>query len=94
MLASIHQPSSRLYYEIDKLILLSEGHTLFYGDAHAAAKWLGLHGYPVPFGVSTADHLLDMACGQMPGLVGNGKQELQALIQTFSSRTIGEQVCN
>ena len=32
------QPSSRLYQRLDKLLLLSEGHTMYYGEP----PWSGL----------------------------------------------------
>lgn len=32
VVTTIHQPSSRLYMQLDKLLLLSEGHVLYYGE--------------------------------------------------------------
>jgi len=32
VVTTIHQPSSRLYFQLDKLLLLSEGHVLYYGE--------------------------------------------------------------
>lgn len=31
VITTIHQPSSRLYQQLDKLLLLSDGHCLYYG---------------------------------------------------------------
>ena len=31
---TIHQPSGRLYQKLDKLMLLAEGHMMYYGKAH------------------------------------------------------------
>lgn len=31
VVTTIHQPSSRLYQQLDKLLLLSEGHPMYYG---------------------------------------------------------------
>ena len=33
VLTTIHQPSSRLYQQLDKLLLLAEGHAIYYGAA-------------------------------------------------------------
>jgi hypothetical protein len=41
----------------------------------------------VPFGVSTPDHLLDLACGDLPG--GKNEIDLHHLVKSFRSRTIG-----
>ena len=32
VVTTIHQPSSRLYMQLDKLLLLSEGHVMYYGE--------------------------------------------------------------
>ena len=32
VVTTIHQPSSRLYMQLDKLLLLSEGHVIYYGE--------------------------------------------------------------
>ncbi|KAK9829866.1 hypothetical protein WJX72_008345 [[Myrmecia] bisecta] len=39
VVTTIHQPSSRLYTQLDKLLLLSEGHAMYYGQASLAADW-------------------------------------------------------
>lgn len=33
VVTTIHQPSSRLYRQLDMVMLLAEGHVMFYGDA-------------------------------------------------------------
>jgi hypothetical protein len=48
--------------------------------------WLRPTCLQVPFGVSTPDHLLDLACGDLPGK----NDDLQHLVKSFRSRTIGE----
>lgn len=32
VITTIHQPSSRLYQQLDKLLLLSDGHCMYYGE--------------------------------------------------------------
>ncbi len=32
VITTIHQPSSRLYQQLDKLLLLSDGHAMYYGE--------------------------------------------------------------
>lgn len=79
---------------MDKLLLLSEGRTMYYGDAHASAAWFGEAGYPIPFGVSTPDHLLDLACGDLPGRSASEAADAQqALVARFRERTIGAWLC-
>jgi hypothetical protein len=35
VVTTIHQPSSRLYFQLDKLLLLSEGHVMYYGEPYS-----------------------------------------------------------
>jgi ABC-type multidrug transport system ATPase subunit len=35
---TIHQPSSRLYQQLDKLMLLAEGHVMYYGKADQVGR--------------------------------------------------------
>ncbi|KAK9826122.1 hypothetical protein WJX81_005488 [Elliptochloris bilobata] len=63
VITTIHQPSSRLYQRLDKLLLLSEGHTMYYGAATMAADWFHALGFTMPYGVNVADFILDLASG-------------------------------
>ncbi|KAG1675510.1 hypothetical protein FOA52_001810 [Chlamydomonas sp. UWO 241] len=90
IVTSIHQPSSRLYQQCDKLLLLAEGKTVYYGDAHVAPHWFARYGQPVPFGVSTSDHILDIACGDLPGYGAAESREIRiSMVQRFTERTVG-----
>eukprot|EP01026_Neomeris_dumetosa_P054850 TRINITY_DN494_c0_g1_i3.p1 TRINITY_DN494_c0_g1~~TRINITY_DN494_c0_g1_i3.p1 ORF type:complete len:686 (-),score=55.92 TRINITY_DN494_c0_g1_i3:520-2577(-) len=66
ILTTIHQPASRLYQQLDKLLLLCEGHVMYYGSANQVAAWFDHIKFPVPFGVNIADHILDLANGDAP----------------------------
>lgn len=65
IVTTIHQPSSRMYQELDKLLLLSEGRAIYYGEAQAAAAWFERVGYKLPYGINVADFLLDLASGDI-----------------------------
>merc|ERR1719305_1039473 len=39
IVTTIHQPSSRIYQMLDKLLLMGQGHLLYYGDASDAADY-------------------------------------------------------
>lgn len=64
IVASIHQPSSRMFQNIDKLLLFSEGHVLYNGFANNLIPWLGMAGFDIPIGVSVSDYILDIACAK------------------------------
>ncbi|KAJ9120705.1 hypothetical protein QFC22_002636 [Naganishia vaughanmartiniae] len=62
IIASIHQPSSRLYQSFDTVLLLSEGKPLYFGPGGATpASYFASKGYPCPEGYNIADHLLEIA---------------------------------
>ncbi|GLI63140.1 hypothetical protein VaNZ11_006048 [Volvox africanus] len=65
IVTSIHQPSSRLYHQMDKLMLLAQGRVMYYGDAQCVALWFKMLGQPCPFGTNIADHILDLANGDV-----------------------------
>lgn len=88
ILTTIHQPSSRLYQMLDKLLLLSEGHAIYYGDAQLATEWFHKLGYTLPYQINAADFILDLASGDVSTQKVSGpesKQHLIACAETFLS---------
>ncbi len=57
VITTIHQPSSRLYLQLDKLMLLADGHVMYYGDAQKVVKWFAHIGFEMPRGVNVAGEL-------------------------------------
>ncbi|KAK0227794.1 hypothetical protein IW262DRAFT_1347231 [Armillaria fumosa] len=84
VIASIHQPSSRLYQTFDQILVLSHGHTLYSGPGcfapvdHFAVVAPGAVS-PCPQGYNVADYLLEVASD--PPL---------ALIQQARSRDVSD----
>ena len=60
-IVSIHQPSSRLFAVFSSLVMLNKGSVFYAGARDASPAWCDLHGYPVPNGWSTCDHMLELA---------------------------------
>lgn len=65
IITTIHQPSSRIYHMLDKLLLLCEGSVIYYGSADQAISYFSGLGYELPFGINPADFLLDLASGDL-----------------------------
>ncbi|KAI5083509.1 hypothetical protein GOP47_0003252 [Adiantum capillus-veneris] len=65
VVTTIHQPSSRLFYMFDKLILLSEGRIVYFGEAHAAMDYFSSIQLRPLIGMNPADFLLDLANGNL-----------------------------
>ncbi|KAJ0578606.1 putative ABC transporter, AAA+ ATPase domain, ABC-2 type transporter [Helianthus annuus] len=60
---TIHQPSSRLFYMFHKVLLLSEGNTLFFGKGSEAMPYFNSIGFSPSVAMNPSDFLLDLANG-------------------------------
>lgn len=60
---TIHQPSSRDFALFDKLLVLSEGSTVYCGDAAEALPYLASLGHHCPPRTNPAEFILDMISG-------------------------------
>ncbi|XWS11077.1 hypothetical protein CRYUN_Cryun38cG0052800 [Craigia yunnanensis] len=60
---TIHQPSSRLFYMFHKVLLLSEGNPLYFGQGSAAMDYFSSIGYAPSVAMNPSDFLLDLANG-------------------------------
>ncbi|XVF18933.1 hypothetical protein REPUB_Repub11eG0066300 [Reevesia pubescens] len=60
---TIHQPSSRLFYMFHKVLLLSEGNPLYFGQGSAAMDYFSSIGYVPSVAMNPSDFLLDLANG-------------------------------
>lgn len=65
VVTTIHQPSSRLFYMFDKLILLSEGQVIYFGKAGVAMDYFSSIGFSPLIAMNPADFLLDLASGNL-----------------------------
>ncbi|CAI5459507.1 unnamed protein product, partial [Closterium sp. Yama58-4] len=79
VVTTIHQPSSRLFHAFDKLLLLSEGNAIFFGQAADAMGYFGRLGFEPLFAMNPADFLLDLATGttadvQLPSVFGQSEE--------------------
>ncbi|KAJ1380934.1 P-loop containing nucleoside triphosphate hydrolase [Sesbania bispinosa] len=93
VITTIHQPSSRLYYMFDKVVLLSEGCPIYYGPASTALEYFSSVGFSTCVTVNPADLLLDLANGigpdskhvteQSEGLEQERKMVRESLISAY-----------
>ncbi|KAF5750512.1 ABC transporter G family member 9 [Tripterygium wilfordii] len=60
---TIHQPSSKLFYLFHKVLVLSEGNPLYFGDGSRAMDYFASIGYTPSVAMNPADFLLDLANG-------------------------------
>ncbi|KAK2644132.1 hypothetical protein Ddye_019327 [Dipteronia dyeriana] len=83
ILMTIHQPSSSLFYMFNKLLLLSEGSSLYFGNREDVMNYFSSIGFvPPSVAMNPSDFILDLANGVLPG---DSKQDGKAVIQTLVS---------
>lgn len=58
IIATIHQPSSQIFDNFDKLLLLNHGKTIYMGEAKGAVTYFSEIGHPLPLNYNPADHFL------------------------------------
>jgi len=90
IVASIHQPSSRLFQNMDKLILLADGHVIFNDNTSNIMEWLSKTMNDLPLGSSISEHILDLASGETVGDTGD-KTGTDKLIEFFRGEKKGEE---
>ncbi|RWV92591.1 hypothetical protein GW17_00045018 [Ensete ventricosum] len=66
VIMTIHQPSSRLFYMFHKVLLLSDGNSIYYGKGSDAMDYFASVGYAPTVPMNPADFLLDLANGTRP----------------------------
>lgn len=57
---TIHQPSSNIYMSFDRVMILSQGRTAFFGSPKGSVDYFNEIGHPVPELSNPAEHLLDV----------------------------------
>ncbi|KAK9803713.1 hypothetical protein WJX73_005190 [Symbiochloris irregularis] len=80
IVTTIHQPSSRLFLQLDKLLLLSKGHALYYGPAQSCDDWFDRLGYKLPYRVNVADFILDLSSADVSREDRGGEESRMHLI--------------
>lgn len=79
VITSIHQPSSRSYAMMDRIILLANGHCIFFGSNDYSLEYFASLGINIQLGTNTADFLLDVATGQSGMSVGSLIKKFQSI---------------
>eukprot|EP00536_Pseudo-nitzschia_multiseries_P003790 jgi/Psemu1/323184/estExt_fgenesh1_pg.C_590040 len=60
IITSIHQPSSALFQSFDRLIMLAEGHVVYFGRPRDSLQYLRQQKLNCPDGYNVADHWMDL----------------------------------
>jgi len=80
VVASIHQPSSQVFYNFDRLLILSGGCTAYFGRAEEALDYFAALGLTMPRAMNPADYLLEIVNGDF-----NDKDSVQELLEAWEA---------
>jgi hypothetical protein len=87
VVATIHQPSSETYQLFNKLMLLANGSTMYFGEPQDAVGYFEGHGFALPFAQNPADYFLNIInCDFMLN-----REEADARIKTFKANWEGSE---
>lgn len=85
IITTIHQPSSRLFQQLDRLMLMSNGRLMYSGLGKEVGEWFAHFDCKLPYGWNIADYILDLANGEFqdskPVLGVMGKDRKGKLIE-------------
>lgn len=59
VIATIHQPSSQIFYMLDKLLLMSGGQMAYFGPTHDVIGFFERIGYPISPHYNPADFIME-----------------------------------
>ena len=82
IVASIHQPSTRVFRSFDVVMLLAEGRVLYYGPSDDVGAHFGALGHALPSSMNPAEWLLDLASAE-PGVGGEAARS--ALLDAYAA---------
>ncbi|CAM9240142.1 unnamed protein product [Ectocarpus fasciculatus] len=60
VMMSIHQPSSQVFYSFDKLVLLADGHVVYFGPPRKCLPYLATLSFVPPADYNPADYVMDL----------------------------------
>ncbi|XP_021608822.2 ABC transporter G family member 9 [Manihot esculenta] len=84
---TIHQPSSRLFYMFDKVLLLSDGNPLYFGKGSEIMDYFSSVGYTPSVAMNPSDFVLDLANGvaSYTDVCDNQATVKQSLVSAYKS---------
>ncbi|KAH0124376.1 putative ABC transporter, partial [Aureobasidium melanogenum] len=85
VVASIHQPSTATFQLFDKLLLLSQGQTCYFGPVSNVAPYFASLGMPVPELMNPSEHILDLTNTDFESEEGGGNMTAQRLLMIQSA---------
>ncbi|RDA84580.1 hypothetical protein CP532_1120 [Ophiocordyceps camponoti-leonardi (nom. inval.)] len=91
VICSIHQPSSSTFHLLDKVMLLSEGKTHYFGAVGDMASYYESIGFPIPQRVNPAEFLLETTNVEFAQDKDKARRRLDELHQAWKTSMLAEE---
>jgi ABC-type multidrug transport system ATPase subunit len=91
VILTIHQPRSNIFQLFDRLLLLTRGYSVYFGDAQSATDHFARLGWPMPLHYNPADFLLDLISVRTADINGTAAvneqdvQRVETIIQSYKT---------
>ncbi|KAJ2453801.1 hypothetical protein EV183_001998 [Coemansia sp. RSA 2336] len=83
---TVHQPNANMLACFDRVLLLSQGHLVFFGSANQAIDYFESKGFPCPMRQNPADFFIDLMSlnNRSPEDLEASRRRIEYLAQSFS----------
>lgn len=90
MILSIHQPSTTTFELFDKLLLLADGKTCYFGSLQQIEGYFSKIGYPIPSRTNPAEFLLDLVTSDFVRESGSASGRRERIQSAWAASTESE----
>ncbi|KAJ1874492.1 hypothetical protein LPJ55_001491 [Coemansia sp. RSA 990] len=86
---TVHQPNANMLACFDRVLLLSQGHLVFFGSANQAIDYFESKGFPCPMRQNPADFFIDLMSlnNRSPEDLEASRRRIEYLAQSFNEST-------
>ncbi|KAJ1813556.1 hypothetical protein LPJ56_003371 [Coemansia sp. RSA 2599] len=83
---TVHQPNANMLSCFDRILLLSQGHLVYFGKTSEAIGYFESLGYPCPIRQNPADFFIDLMSlnNRSPGELEKSKRRIESLARSFN----------
>ncbi|KAJ2324608.1 hypothetical protein IWW51_003191 [Coemansia sp. RSA 2702] len=83
---TVHQPNANMLACFDRVLLLSQGHLVYFGSANQAIDYFESKGFPCPMRQNPADFFIDLMSlnNRSPQDLESSRRRIEFLAQSFS----------
>mmetsp|Transcript_36183 Transcript_36183/g.87541 ORF Transcript_36183/g.87541 Transcript_36183/m.87541 type:complete len:716 (-) Transcript_36183:248-2395(-) len=90
VITSIHQPSSKVFFSFDKLMMLAQGNVVYFGTPRHSLEYLREVNLCCPDGYNAADHWMDLLVNQNNNSTSSSSSSTKQVSSSLNNTTLTE----